>query len=269
MVVLNRIAYLRSLAQFGAKFVFSVSVNPVTGVQKIKVVVDPSCTIPLDQQFCTLNMLEFLAQLCFSHKVADKGHKHSSGISEVIFFITAPPFTAGTSFPISSSQPETSCIAISDTAVAGTSGMHSGIGDNDGENQGDVCDHVQDTIGPDVGRNIEKNRYKQMVEQLYKATRDGTGIGPIFDPGVALLAKENQETYDKILTTLEPSVHSCIFAMIDEATATACDSTDLLDTREEMKRIAIDINTHECKGMIDFWIDSLVPKHPEKEKDNG
>ena len=94
MVVLNRIAYLRGLAQFGAKFIFSVSVNPVTGVQKIKVVIDPSCTIPLDQQFCTLNMLEFLAQLCFSHKVADKGHKHTSGISEVAFFITAPPSIA-------------------------------------------------------------------------------------------------------------------------------------------------------------------------------
>jgi len=94
MVVLNRIAYLRGLAQFGAKFIFSVSVNPETGVQKIKVVIDPSFTIPLDQQFCTLSMLEFLTQLCFSHKVADKGHKHTSGISEVIFFITAPSSSA-------------------------------------------------------------------------------------------------------------------------------------------------------------------------------
>ena len=87
MVVLNRISFLRRLAEFGAKCVFSVSVNPATGMQKIKVNVDPSVQIPTAQQFCTLQMIEFLSSLCLTHRVTDKGHKHSNGKSEVVFYI--------------------------------------------------------------------------------------------------------------------------------------------------------------------------------------
>ena len=88
MVVLNRVAYLRNLAQCGAKLTFSVSVNPATGVQKFKVVIDTSVQIPIEQQCCSLYMLDLLSNLCVSHRVADKGHKHTSGISEVSFYIT-------------------------------------------------------------------------------------------------------------------------------------------------------------------------------------
>ena len=73
MVVLNRVAYLRNLAQHGAKMTFSVSVNPATGVQQFKVFIDTSIQIPIEQQSCTLCMLSFLSNLCVSHRVADKG----------------------------------------------------------------------------------------------------------------------------------------------------------------------------------------------------
>ena len=82
MVVLNRVAYLRNLEQYGAKLTFSVSVNPATGVQKFKVVIDTSILIPIEQQSCTLYMLDLLSNLCVSHRVADKGHKHTNGISK-------------------------------------------------------------------------------------------------------------------------------------------------------------------------------------------
>ena len=41
MVIVNRIAYLRGLALHGANLTFSVSINGSTGIQKVKVVVDP------------------------------------------------------------------------------------------------------------------------------------------------------------------------------------------------------------------------------------
>ena len=88
MVVANRIAYLRCLAQHGAKLTFSVSINENTGIQKVKVVVDPSQHIAMQLQFCTMGMLDWLMEICITHQVADKGHKHSSGMSEVGFYIS-------------------------------------------------------------------------------------------------------------------------------------------------------------------------------------
>ena len=89
MVVQNRISFLRGLAHSGAKLTFVVTVNPSTGVQKVKILADPSCQIPLEQQCCTLGMLDMLTAQCNTHRVADRGHKHSSAISEVIFYITS------------------------------------------------------------------------------------------------------------------------------------------------------------------------------------
>ena len=88
MVVLNRISFLRRLAELGAQCVFTVSVNSATGVQKVKVNINPSVRIPCAQQFCTLQMIEFLFSLCLTHVVSDKGHKHSNGKSEMVFYIT-------------------------------------------------------------------------------------------------------------------------------------------------------------------------------------
>ena len=84
---MNRIAYLRGLALHGAKLTFSVSINGSTGIQKVKVVVDPREHIPMQLQYCTISMLDWLLELNNTHHIADKGHRHSSGVSEVAFYI--------------------------------------------------------------------------------------------------------------------------------------------------------------------------------------
>ena len=88
MVVSNRIAYLRNLLQHGAKLTFTASVNPSTGMQKFKIIVDPSTHVPAEQQFCALHMLDYLGTLCSFCRIVDKGHKHSDGRSEVLLYIT-------------------------------------------------------------------------------------------------------------------------------------------------------------------------------------
>ena len=85
MVVLNRIAYLRELAGHGAKLLFTISVNPSTGVQKFKVLCDPTVQVFEDMQFSSFAILDLLSSFNSSHRVADRGHKHSNGISEITF----------------------------------------------------------------------------------------------------------------------------------------------------------------------------------------
>ena len=92
MVVVNRITYLRGLAQHGAKLTFSVSINGSTGIQKVKVVVDHSEHITMQVQYCTIGMLDWLLELSNTHHIADKGHRHSSGIPEVAFYISNQRF---------------------------------------------------------------------------------------------------------------------------------------------------------------------------------
>ena len=86
MVVRNRIAYLSKLARDGAKLLFTVSVNPATGVQKFRVLCDKTVQVSMDMQFSSFAMLDLLTALNLSHRVADRGHRHSNGISEVTFF---------------------------------------------------------------------------------------------------------------------------------------------------------------------------------------
>jgi hypothetical protein len=86
MVVLNRISYLRGLAQNGAKLLITLSANAQTGVQKVKVLVDPKQRS--SNQSCALGMLDLVALWHKSHKIADKGHRHTNGMSEVSFYIT-------------------------------------------------------------------------------------------------------------------------------------------------------------------------------------
>ena len=91
MVVENRIAYLRKMVYFEAKATVTVSSNPSTGVEKVKVVVDPNLKIPAARQNFALQMFDALESACSMYRVADRGHKHSpesGGRSEVHFFIT-------------------------------------------------------------------------------------------------------------------------------------------------------------------------------------
>ncbi len=83
MVVAHHISYLRHLASLGTQIFFTVSVNLISGIQKFKIIADPTKIIPLGQQHCTYEMLELLSRINMSHSIADKGHKHSNGQSEV------------------------------------------------------------------------------------------------------------------------------------------------------------------------------------------
>ena len=102
MVVINRIGYLRDMIHKGAQVFITVSINPETSVQKVKVIIDSSAALPVQQQFFALEVLRSLANLCSSHAIADRGHKHSlrsGGKSVVHFFLT----------PLASTDPLTSC----------------------------------------------------------------------------------------------------------------------------------------------------------------
>ena len=147
MVVLNRIAYLRGLAQYGARLTFSVSVNASTGIQKIKVIVDPSGQIPLDEQYCTLGMLDFLTTLCATRSVADKGHKHTCGTSEVAFYITTPSTLVTQAAPNDSSPADASSMPL-DTIPE--EHEESKLRDGDSETQNTPAEQPGIDIGTEV-----------------------------------------------------------------------------------------------------------------------
>jgi hypothetical protein len=89
MVVAARISYIRSLLSHGAKVVCTVSLNRVTCVEKVKVIVDPAihvCTVQPGAEM----MLDYLEHSSTTAHVADRGHKHSKGQSEIVFYISRP-----------------------------------------------------------------------------------------------------------------------------------------------------------------------------------
>ena len=97
MVVEHRVEYLRKMVRIGARVVVTISSNPTTGVEKIKVVVDPTTYVPCVQQSFVSMALGMLEKACVSHMVADKGHRHSvasGGKSEVHFYVTPRPAVA-------------------------------------------------------------------------------------------------------------------------------------------------------------------------------
>ena len=91
MVVTNRVSYLRSLLMYGAKMTACISTNQDTFVQKIKLTVDPAIRVEPAHQGCILALLDMIQSLAGHAHIADKGHKHSSGISEVVFYLPCPP----------------------------------------------------------------------------------------------------------------------------------------------------------------------------------
>jgi len=92
MVVKNRISYLRRMLEMGAKLTITASHNDVTGVDKFKVIVDPSIRINHSGQYFMQQILDMLDKACDTHRIADKGHTHSKetgGKSEVHFLLTS------------------------------------------------------------------------------------------------------------------------------------------------------------------------------------
>jgi hypothetical protein len=88
MVVAARIAYVRKLLEFGAKVSCSISFNPTTQVEKVRLLIDPTVHIDADWQVGAAIALDYLECASVHARIADRGHRHSSGISEVVFLIT-------------------------------------------------------------------------------------------------------------------------------------------------------------------------------------
>ena len=88
MVVQNRVAFLRNLLHHGAKLHASISSNQDAQIEKIKIWVDPAVRIDPFRQQCMTSILDMLDHACTRYHVADKGHKRSGGMSEVVFYIS-------------------------------------------------------------------------------------------------------------------------------------------------------------------------------------
>ena len=88
MVVDGRIAFCRSLLRRGARFTCSVTTNPATAMEKVKLLIDSSVVVAPELQGGAHSVLDFLATASSLYAVADRGHRHSNGISEVSFLIS-------------------------------------------------------------------------------------------------------------------------------------------------------------------------------------
>ncbi len=85
MVVHARIRYLLNLLHHGAKLTAIVTSNAQTATQKVKILIDPSMRIEAKLQQCALSVLEMVQKANTEYYVADKGHMHTSGKSDVQF----------------------------------------------------------------------------------------------------------------------------------------------------------------------------------------
>ena len=64
MVVKNRISYIRRVLEMGAKLTITVSHNDVTGVDKFKVIIDPSTRVDPSYQGFAKELLDILDNAC-------------------------------------------------------------------------------------------------------------------------------------------------------------------------------------------------------------
>ena len=64
-----------------------ISANPSTTIQKVKIHVAPGVRIEPCFQVCMYSVLDMLQAAASHYHVADKGHKHTNGDSEICFFI--------------------------------------------------------------------------------------------------------------------------------------------------------------------------------------
>jgi hypothetical protein len=80
--------------------VVNISANPTTSNEKFRLLVDPSVYVDPAHQQCVLSVLDAIHHAAKKFHVADRGHKHSSGVSEVTFHITHTSKVAGASLDL-------------------------------------------------------------------------------------------------------------------------------------------------------------------------
>jgi hypothetical protein len=86
MVVLDRVAFLRQAVQVGRVCTAHCSFNSATGCEKIKVLVHHAVN-PVCGSHAVMHTLDYVKAACGKLQVTDRGHKHSSGTTEVCFYI--------------------------------------------------------------------------------------------------------------------------------------------------------------------------------------
>jgi hypothetical protein len=89
MVVLGRISHLRGAILAGRQCTMHCSANPSTKCEKIKFLLQETAEANHSPQVAVLAVLDVLVSACVSDAVhiMDRGHKHTSGVSEVCFYI--------------------------------------------------------------------------------------------------------------------------------------------------------------------------------------
>lgn len=88
MVVKKRVAYLKRILEKGAKLHASFTVNAVTQVEKVKLVINPLVQVDPQKHQCGAMVLDILAKACSRFHVADRGHKSSTGESLITFYVS-------------------------------------------------------------------------------------------------------------------------------------------------------------------------------------
>ena len=116
MVVANRVAYLKRLLVSDTKLVATASANSITLNEKIRIHVYPQTHIAAMHQSFVAHILDMLLLAVDTHPVADRGHKHSDGHSEVSFVISRgssrSALCPGAGLPTVSTDPVTSRVDI-------------------------------------------------------------------------------------------------------------------------------------------------------------
>ena len=88
MVVKKRVAYLKRILEKGAKLHASFTVNAVTQVEKVKLVINPLVQVDPQKHQCGAMVLDILEKACSRFHVADRGHKSSTGESLITFYVS-------------------------------------------------------------------------------------------------------------------------------------------------------------------------------------
>ena len=85
---------MRALLNSGAKLSVTLTANAQTGTEKVKVFVDPKVRLDPALKAGALPVLGWVGAACLERPVVDRGHRHSSGVSEVHFLLRPRPRSA-------------------------------------------------------------------------------------------------------------------------------------------------------------------------------
>jgi len=89
MVVINRISFLKEELLSGRQGTAHCSFNAHTGCEKVKIMVYRECPLLSQSSEAIVSILDYVMSACDAHdkSVTDRGHRHSCGATEVIFYI--------------------------------------------------------------------------------------------------------------------------------------------------------------------------------------